>query len=111
MSAEDVSPIMKINLPRSRTSRAIAIGVAIAVVAGCSWVALRPEPLPELATSPATVADIEYTVVATGTLEASQMVSVGAQVSGQIQSLKVKLGDQVKAGDPIAEIDAITQEN
>jgi macrolide-specific efflux system membrane fusion protein len=39
------------------------------------------------------------------------MVSVGAQVSGQIKSLKVKLGDAVKAGTLIAEIDSTTQEN
>jgi membrane fusion protein, macrolide-specific efflux system len=73
--------------------------------------ALRPGALPAVATSPVTVADIENTVIATGTLEAAQMVSVGAQVSGQIKSLKVKLGDAVKAGALIAEIDSTTQEN
>lgn len=89
---------------------AIAAGaiVALAVLMGF---ALRPGAETAVATSPATVADIENTVVATGTLEAAQMVSVGAQVSGQIKSLKVKLGDAVKAGALIAEIDSTTQEN
>ena len=70
---------------------------------------LRPAPPPKLATSPVVVADIEDTVLATGTLESSLLVSVGAQASGQIKSLKVELGQQVKAGDVIAEIDSTTQ--
>lgn len=55
--------------------------------------------------------NIENTVLATGALEAYKLVSVGAQVSGQLKSLKVKLGDQVKKGDLIAEIEASTQQN
>jgi membrane fusion protein, macrolide-specific efflux system len=72
---------------------------------------MRPAPPPRLVTSPAEVADIEDTVIATGTLESSQLVSVGAQASGQIRSLKVQLGQQVQAGDLIAEIDSTTQQN
>ncbi len=72
---------------------------------------IRPEPPPRLATSPVVLADIEDTVIATGTLESSQLVSVGAQASGQIKSLKVQIGQQVKAGDLIAEIDSTTQRN
>lgn len=72
---------------------------------------MRPPPPPRLATSPAEISDIEETVIATGTLESSQLVSVGAQASGQIKFLKVQLGEQVKAGDLIAEIDSTTQQN
>lgn len=86
----------------------IAAGLVVALVA---WSSMRPAPAPALATSPAVIGDIENTVVATGSLEASQLVSVGAQVSGQIKSLKVQLGDRVKAGDLIAEIDSTTQLN
>jgi membrane fusion protein, macrolide-specific efflux system len=50
-------------------------------------------------------------VVATGTVEAKDLVSVGAQASGQIRSLKVKLGQKVRAGDLIAEIDSTNQRN
>lgn len=56
-------------------------------------------------------ADIEDVVLASGTLEASKLVSIGAQVSGQIKSLKVALGDQVTKGQLIAEIDSLTQQN
>ncbi len=50
-------------------------------------------------------------MVATGALDAFKLVSVGAQASGQIRSLKVQLGDKVKTGDLIAEIDPTTQLN
>ena len=55
--------------------------------------------------------NIEDTVLASGTLEASQQVAVGAQVSGQVKRLAVALGQTVKAGDLIAEIDSLTQQN
>lgn len=54
---------------------------------------------------------ISNTVLATGSVKALQKVSVGAQVSGQIKKLYVKLGDHVKTGDMIAQIDNTTQLN
>ena len=62
-------------------------------------------------TTPVVRGDIEETVLATGTIEASSLVSVGAEVSGRIKSLNVQLGDEVKAGEVIAEIDSLNQEN
>src|SRR5438105_15619514 len=66
---------------------------------------------PRFITSVVTKSDIQDTVLASGTLEALQQVSVGAQVSGQLKSLKVALGDQVKKGQLIAEIDSLPQQN
>ncbi|MDD6177427.1 MAG: macrolide transporter subunit MacA [Succinivibrionaceae bacterium] len=53
--------------------------------------------------------DIVETVIATGKLVGLTEVNVGAQVTGQVQKLYVKLGDKVKKGDMIAEIDPRTQ--
>ncbi|MGG7047935.1 MULTISPECIES: efflux RND transporter periplasmic adaptor subunit [unclassified Campylobacter] len=50
-------------------------------------------------------------VQATGEIFATELVDVGAQVGGQIKKLYVKLGDNVKKGDMIAEIDSQTQKN
>lgn len=69
------------------------------------------EPRPQVATAAVTRADIEDTVLATGTIGAAQLVSVGAQVTGQVKRLHVQLGDAVKQGQPIAEIDALPQQN
>jgi macrolide-specific efflux system membrane fusion protein len=100
---------------RLRSNRRLRIIVlaaaALGAIAAITGFVLRPSATPAVATTRAVVADIENTVVATGTLEAAQLVSVGAQVSGRITSLKVQLGDEVKAGDLVAEIDSTTQEN
>jgi len=51
------------------------------------------------------IGSIEELVTAQGKLEPKDYVDVGAQVSGQIQKLYHEIGDQVAAGDPIADID------
>jgi macrolide-specific efflux system membrane fusion protein len=50
--------------------------------------------------------DIEDVVTATGTLQPREYVDVGAQVSGQLQKIHVKVGSQVQEGDLLAEIDS-----
>jgi len=50
-------------------------------------------------------ADIEENVTAQGKLEPKEYVDVGAQVTGQLQKLHVEIGDIVKVGDLLAEID------
>jgi macrolide-specific efflux system membrane fusion protein len=49
--------------------------------------------------------DIEDSVSATGTLQPRDYVDVGTQVSGQLKTLHVEIGDVVKKGDLLAEID------
>lgn len=48
---------------------------------------------------------IEDLVTAQGKLEPKEYVDVGVQVSGQLEKIHVDLGDTVKVGDLIAEID------
>ena len=62
-------------------------------------------------TEPVKRTTIDKNVFATGSVRASQRTEVGAQVSGKIISLNVKLGQAVKKGDLIAEIDASNQSN
>lgn len=49
--------------------------------------------------------DIENVVTATGKLAPREYVDVGAQVSGQLKKLHVDIGDSVKKGQLLAEID------
>ncbi|NNM32928.1 MAG: efflux RND transporter periplasmic adaptor subunit [Gemmatimonadetes bacterium] len=49
--------------------------------------------------------DVESVVTATGSLEATETVEVGTQVSGQIAELLVDFNDQVEAGQLLARID------
>lgn len=62
-------------------------------------------------TEPVVLASIDKNVLATGSVRASQRTEVGAQVSGKIQKLYVELGQTVKQGDLIAEIDSSNQSN
>ena len=86
--------------------------VVLAVASTGAWLALKPaakEAAPR--TTPVTRGNIEETVLASGVIEASSLVSVGAEVSGSIKTVNVALGDSVKTGDVIAEIDSLNQEN
>ena len=85
----------------------VAAGV---LVAGCFWLSARSATAPLYATAMVTTADLRQTVLAVGRLRAKELVAVGAQVSGQVQHLHVALGQQVKAGDLIAEVDAQPQQ-
>lgn len=99
---------------KTKTSRRLLLLLAIVVLAAISVVAWRSfggEQHPRYMTATVNRGDIETTVLATGTVKANNLVSVGAQVSGQLNSIKVQLGDTVKAGQLVAEIDSLTQQN
>ncbi|WP_315838708.1 efflux RND transporter periplasmic adaptor subunit [Bradyrhizobium prioriisuperbiae] len=91
----------------------LLVAAVLAVIA-IGWgvkALLFSKPATNLLTALVTRADIEQTVLATGTLKPVKLVAVGAQVSGRVVSLKVALGEKVRAGQPIAEIDSVTQQN
>ncbi|KAF1047576.1 MAG: Macrolide export protein MacA [Herbaspirillum frisingense] len=100
------------NISKLRRPKFLVPAVIVVAIAGLIvWRSLTPAPPPSYLTATAAVADIQDVVLASGTVKAYKQVSVGAQVSGQIKSLKVALGDQVKKGQLIAEIDSMTQTN
>ncbi|MEG0343870.1 MAG: efflux RND transporter periplasmic adaptor subunit [Acinetobacter sp.] len=99
-------------MPKIKPAKAILIAVCLIIIATISWFMLKPKnEQTQYITSEVTRADIENSVLATGDLEATKMVSVGAQVSGQVKKMYVKLGDQVKQGQLIAQIDSVRQQN
>ncbi len=55
--------------------------------------------------------DIQRVVLGAGVLQPLEVVSIGAQATGQIQSLKVQLGDVVHKGQLLAVIDPAIQAN
>ncbi|AIA69781.1 efflux RND transporter periplasmic adaptor subunit [Pectobacterium atrosepticum] len=93
---------------RRRTT--IAIGLIVTAVL-IHLFFNKPSPAPNALTTAAEIADLEQTVLADGKIEAQKQVSVGAQASGQIKALHVKLGDKVQKGQLIAEIDDLTQQD
>ncbi|HCJ8466472.1 TPA: efflux RND transporter periplasmic adaptor subunit [Escherichia coli] len=65
----------------------------------------------EYLTTEVKIGNISNKVLSTGSINAYEKVSVGAQVSGQIKKLHVNIGDKVVKGQLIAEIDSTTQQN
>jgi macrolide-specific efflux system membrane fusion protein len=96
-------------------ARKIAIVAAVAVVAGGGYyywqrsASDRNADRPLVAT--AGYGSVENTVAAAGNLQPSNTVPVGAQVSGQLRKVHVRVGDQVTLGQLLGEIDARVQEN
>ncbi|MET1070522.1 MAG: macrolide transporter subunit MacA [Pseudomonas prosekii] len=92
--------------------RKIGLALGLAAVAGLIFYAMQaPAEPPQYLLASVERADIENAVLATGLLEGIKQVDVGAQVSGQMKSLKVKLGDKVKKGQWLAEIDPLVLQN
>jgi membrane fusion protein, macrolide-specific efflux system len=94
-----------------RLALAVALATVILAVGWSIKAKLFSSPAANLMTMVVTRGDIEQTVLASGTLKPEKLIAVGAQVSGRITSLRVKLGEKVKAGDLVAEIDSLTQQN
>ncbi|EKT4468329.1 efflux RND transporter periplasmic adaptor subunit [Pseudomonas putida] len=74
-----------------------------------AWKAL-PFGAQPVSTVAVTRADIESSVTALGTLQPRRYVDVGAQASGQIRKLHVEVGDAVRQGQLLVEIDPSTQQ-
>ncbi len=56
-------------------------------------------------TEPATRGDLTVTVTATGTVQPTNTVDVSSELSGVIRKVLVDYNDQVKVGQPLAELD------
>ncbi len=102
----------KISSKKIPLRKIILLVLAGFMIAGLAWMYFKPKnEQPQYISAEVTQGDIEDSVLATGVLEATKMVSVGAQVSGQVKKVYVQLGDQVEQGQLIAQIDSIRQQN
>lgn len=90
----------------------IIIMLAVIVISTASYFLFFNSP-PEISyiTTQVVRGNISQEVNATGEVGAIKLVTIGSQVSGQIDALYVKLGQHVKKGDLIAQIDSTTQQN
>ncbi len=89
---------------RPRRWFAVAAAVAL-VVAVIAWRSFTAAPAPAFDTVVVERGDVLRTVTAVGSLQPKEYVDVGTQVSGQLLRVHVGIGDRVKQGDLIAEID------
>lgn len=96
---------------RLKTALPLLLTALVIIGVGTAFTLSSSASTPAVLTTPVARGNVESTVLATGTLKPSRLVAVGSQASGRITSLKVAVGDTVKAGDLIALIDSTTQDN
>ena len=88
------------------------IALALIGVGVAGWqIAGGGEAPAHFATATAEIATIEDIVSATGTVQPLEYVDVGTQVTGQLSKLHVTVGEVVKKGQLVAEIDPIVFES
>jgi len=98
---------------RSPWPRRLLVLVVLAAIGAAAWFTWRggegagPVYLTVLPERGA----IEDTIMALGTLQPRDYVDVGTQVSGQLDRLHVRIGDDVAQGDLLAEIDPTIYES
>ena len=93
----------------SRRNRILlAVGFVILLAGLVLW-RQHAERMAGLSVGTVSRGDVEDSVTALGNLQPLNYVDVGAQVSGQLVTLHVDVGDEVKEGDLLAEIDAQVQ--
>lgn len=85
--------------------------ILAAAAAGLYFKYFKKEDTITYITQPVRRQNVEKVVNVTGEVKAVDLVTVGAQVSGKIEKLYVSIGQTVKMGDMIAEIDSTTQQN
>jgi HlyD family secretion protein len=89
--------------------RLILGALAVALVGGVAWVSLRTGPLAPIkvtVTNP-TEGTLNPAIFGIGTVEARRSWMVGPTVAGRVLSVKVDVGDVVKAGQLLAEMDPV----
>lgn len=90
--------------------RYLLIALIIIVAMFTLWRTLNA-PLPHYQTLIVRPGDLQQSVLATGKLDALRKVDVGAQVSGQLKTLSVAIGDKVKKDQLLGVIDPEQAEN
>lgn len=102
-----IAPLLRNFFSKSR-SRVLSVLSILAIIAGAiGYPILQPKQSKDEAKNEiiVTLGDIEENVTAQGKLEPKEFVDVGAQVTGQLQKIYVQIGDNVTAGQLLAQID------
>lgn len=95
---------------KSALVRRLGVGAAVLVLLGAlSFVALRTGPLAPIKVTVTTVEQgtLSPAIFGIGTVEAQRSWMVGPTVAGRVLSVKVDVGDTVKAGQLLAEMDPV----
>ncbi|OIN91635.1 MAG: efflux transporter periplasmic adaptor subunit [Comamonadaceae bacterium CG1_02_60_18] len=89
--------------------RLILGAIALALIGGMAYVSLRTGPLAPIKVTVASPIEgsLNPAIFGIGTVEARRSWMVGPTVAGRVLSVKVDVGDSVKAGQLLAEMDPV----
>ena len=98
---------MKASSIRSR--RLALIGLGILLVAAMTYVVMRSGPLAPTRVTVVQAAEGQITpqLFGIGTVEARRSYLIGPTTAGRVRSVTVDVGDTVKTGQPVAEMDPV----
>jgi membrane fusion protein, macrolide-specific efflux system len=86
--------------------------VGILIISGAGYFGFAssntPEPTPTPQTVSVTLCDVEQTVTAPGNLVNVNQANVNMPTGGRISIVSVRVGDKVRAGQTLAELDPVT---
>lgn len=106
-TADDVR--RDIQAPSGVAARGVALVAAVAAVAaGMTFFQRGEEPALTYKTAQVDRGDVTTSAVATGTLDPTRKVTVGAEVSGVVSEVFVEPNDEVSVGTPLARFDPET---
>ncbi len=94
---------------RFQPKKLLLIAAVVALLGGFGWILARSGPLAPTRVTVAEVvkADLAPTLFGVGTVEARRSYQIGPTVAGRVLSVSVDVGDAVKAGQVLAEMDPI----
>ena len=102
------------SIPRRPALLAVLAGCAALLLGACEndkTAEVAPEPIRPVRVAEVTEAGGGEVVKLTGTVEAEDNISLAFRVGGQLIERSVNVGDQVRAGQVVARLDAQTQRN
>jgi HlyD family secretion protein len=115
MASDRAPDARSLGIPSMRRRRLFVVTLSVAlglVIAAAVAFALRPEDeAPRYRTAALERGDIVATVTATGSLSATNTVSIGAEIGGRVQAVLVDENDQVTAGQVLVELEPETHDS
>ncbi|MGF1658631.1 MAG: efflux RND transporter periplasmic adaptor subunit [Rubrimonas sp.] len=104
---EDIDAALDLGPRRSRVWRGLGAAAAIcaALAAVGLWHADRGPESEPFATEAATRGPLTVSVIATGTVEPTNLVEISSELSGTVRAVLVDHNDRVEIGQPLAQLD------
>ncbi len=103
---ENLAETIRKHKPRKKALRLIAV-ISVLLIAGIYYAFKRNNSDESIHYQVTTVTrgDLKVTVDASGTLEPTNVVTIGSELSGIISTVNVDINDHVKKGDVLAQLD------